>query len=295
MSRQETMTPDVAAIVLDVPAGASRSEIAAAYRLRARLVHPDRFVDASEVERRAANREFARITDAKDALLAAAPAPAPRTAAADRPGGPTQGSNTAADPPRARPVPLSFDEFVARAESTAQPWDGPVTPRRPVRRFGMRTLVVASIALVAVAFLGAGVVSQATSSSGSATGSYDRTGTHASSAPTGRTGRVAHSGGARDAAAAGWIELTRSNWRVLSTATDCTTNTGCFDVDITPLGSCRDAELRWGLTQYDDRVPSSLVTVRTPLVADRTNHVVVPIPRGHRDFYIDLDEASCPG
>jgi curved DNA-binding protein CbpA len=64
------MTREAAAAILGVSAFASRAEIMAAFLLRARLTHPDRFAGAPAGDIAAASREFVRVSAARDLLCA---------------------------------------------------------------------------------------------------------------------------------------------------------------------------------------------------------------------------------
>lgn len=57
-----------AAAVLGVPLTASASEVDEAYRLQARLLHPDRWALFGESERRAAAAGMERVNEARDVL-----------------------------------------------------------------------------------------------------------------------------------------------------------------------------------------------------------------------------------
>lgn len=79
------MTPDVASAILNVDLHAGSEQIVAAYKLRARMTHPDRFAGSPPGVIKAAHTEFIRVTEARDVLLAASqsgsrPAPPPPTA-----------------------------------------------------------------------------------------------------------------------------------------------------------------------------------------------------------------------
>ncbi|MEB0001679.1 J domain-containing protein [Cryobacterium sp. 10S3] len=110
------MTPEAAAAILNVKVSATRTEIDAAYRLRARMSHPDRFAGAPAADIKAASAEFVRISDARDVLRARIPTHAsPRT-----------------ESPQPRPTrepTLSFEEFV-RASDTYRWHDGQTSGRR---------------------------------------------------------------------------------------------------------------------------------------------------------------------
>src|SRR4051812_16518501 len=113
------MTPDAAAVILNVAPDASRQEIEQAYKLRARLSHPDRFSGAPASDIAAATAEFVRIASARDALIdrvrlreeaAARPKPAPST-------GPSPARQPAT--PSGRKAPMSFQEFLRARDSAA--------------------------------------------------------------------------------------------------------------------------------------------------------------------------------
>lgn len=69
------MTPEAAAAILNVSSTASRAEVDAAFRLRARMSHPDRFAGASAGDIQAATAEFVRVGRARDVLHGVRPAP----------------------------------------------------------------------------------------------------------------------------------------------------------------------------------------------------------------------------
>ena len=71
------MNPETAAVVLNVDANSSVDVIQAAYRRRARLLHPDRLAGAPQGEIDEATREFSRINEARDVLINYASRPAP--------------------------------------------------------------------------------------------------------------------------------------------------------------------------------------------------------------------------
>ncbi|MCI4656861.1 J domain-containing protein [Cryobacterium zhongshanensis] len=62
------MTPEIAAGILNVPAGASRSEIDKQFRKQARAHHPDLLAGASAETLAAATTEFVRMSAARDVL-----------------------------------------------------------------------------------------------------------------------------------------------------------------------------------------------------------------------------------
>jgi hypothetical protein len=74
-----------AALLLGVGAEGTPTEIERAFKLRARMSHPDRFTGASAAESRAAAGEFIRITEARNLLLRLA---AERVGAAGGPSAP---------------------------------------------------------------------------------------------------------------------------------------------------------------------------------------------------------------
>ncbi len=71
------MTPDEAAQLLGVPAGASPAAIEAAYRAKARETHPDRFAGQQQAQSAASAREFIAASEARRTLLSAATAASP--------------------------------------------------------------------------------------------------------------------------------------------------------------------------------------------------------------------------
>jgi hypothetical protein len=111
------LNPDVAAAVLNVGINATHSEVHAAFRLRARLTHPDRFAGAPAGDIRAASAEFVRITQARDVLLKHLPKPPPPPPSTPptqaRPAGQKHGPDS--EVPR-RQFHVTFDEFVAIRE-----------------------------------------------------------------------------------------------------------------------------------------------------------------------------------
>lgn len=64
------MTVVEAAAILGIPTNATKDEALSAYRTQAKLVHPDRFSDASEKDRKAASDTMARINHAVEVFLA---------------------------------------------------------------------------------------------------------------------------------------------------------------------------------------------------------------------------------
>lgn len=78
------MTPDAAAAILNVDTSASPDELKAAYRVRSKMWHPDRFASGTALERADASAEFVRITEAYE-LLAAQPRAVPGTTTATVP------------------------------------------------------------------------------------------------------------------------------------------------------------------------------------------------------------------
>lgn len=62
------MNHDVAAAILNVDADADAETIRSAFKLRARMWHPDRFVGRTERERSEAATEFIRVTEAFELL-----------------------------------------------------------------------------------------------------------------------------------------------------------------------------------------------------------------------------------
>jgi len=63
------VTSAEAALLLGVSAEGTSTEIERAFKLRARMSHPDRFTGASATESRAAAAEFIRVTEARNLLL----------------------------------------------------------------------------------------------------------------------------------------------------------------------------------------------------------------------------------
>jgi hypothetical protein len=63
------VTPVEASELLGVGVSATRAEIEAAFKARARRSHPDRFAGASAAESASAAAEFIRVTEARDVLL----------------------------------------------------------------------------------------------------------------------------------------------------------------------------------------------------------------------------------
>ena len=70
MNASGDMTLEQAYVVLGLSSGASDADIERAFRLRSRMMHPDRFVSSPESEVRLATAEFRRVTDARATLLA---------------------------------------------------------------------------------------------------------------------------------------------------------------------------------------------------------------------------------
>lgn len=109
--RRASMTREAAAAILGVSAFASRAEIMAAFLLRARLTHPDRFAGAPAGDIAAASREFIRVSAARDLLCA--------TAAAERADASHPSSTHAAVVSRSR-MRARFDDVAPLRE--AQVW-----------------------------------------------------------------------------------------------------------------------------------------------------------------------------
>jgi hypothetical protein len=65
-----SITPEEAADLLGVPAGAAASEVQRAYLRAARRTHPDVLPDADDAARLAAAEAFDRLTRARDLLVA---------------------------------------------------------------------------------------------------------------------------------------------------------------------------------------------------------------------------------
>lgn len=63
------MTPEAARALLDVPADAAREDIELAFRLRSRMMHPDRFAGRPESEVKLATIDFQRLERAYRLLL----------------------------------------------------------------------------------------------------------------------------------------------------------------------------------------------------------------------------------
>jgi hypothetical protein len=134
------MTPEIAAELLNVPAGASRIEIDKQFRKQARAHHPDLLAGASAEVLAAATSEFVRMSAARDVLYgeldrlaalrtdAATPPRAPgaaRQAAAPSPASsaaPSPGSAGSTTPPRSSTTTGSF--------ATSGP-AGPAAPAAP--------------------------------------------------------------------------------------------------------------------------------------------------------------------
>lgn len=109
-----------AAALLGVPEGAAAHEVQRAYLRAARRTHPDLLPEADEAGRQAAGDAFARLTRARDALLA------------DRPPGP--------------PEPT---EWVVRSGDD----DGPRFRRVPGRGLGGSLVVLAMLAFLLIALV----------------------------------------------------------------------------------------------------------------------------------------------
>jgi curved DNA-binding protein CbpA len=125
------MTPEAAAAILGVDISASKQEVDAAWRRRARMTHPDRFAGASRTDLEAATAEFIRVGLAQEALHAS------RTRGQTQAGQPTNPNFSGA---RSAPKPaaspeMSFSEFVSEDTSWgATPSQGRAQsppPRRP--------------------------------------------------------------------------------------------------------------------------------------------------------------------
>ena len=65
------MNPDAAAAILNVGRDADAASIRAAFELRSRMWHPDRFASGTQRERSQATIEFVRITTAFEVLSSA--------------------------------------------------------------------------------------------------------------------------------------------------------------------------------------------------------------------------------
>jgi DnaJ-class molecular chaperone len=63
------MSPDTAAAILNVDLYADGDAIRAAFKMRSRMWHPDRFASGTERERAEAAIEFIRVTTAFEVLL----------------------------------------------------------------------------------------------------------------------------------------------------------------------------------------------------------------------------------
>lgn len=63
------LTADEARAVLGLPASYTRLDVLNAYRIRARMMHPDRFAGSPESEVKLATSEFQRLSRARDVLL----------------------------------------------------------------------------------------------------------------------------------------------------------------------------------------------------------------------------------
>jgi curved DNA-binding protein CbpA len=114
------MPRDEAAALLGVPVDAVPRDVQRAHLLAARRTHPDVLPEADEAGRRAAGAAFARLTSARDVLIA------------DRPPGPRQAA-----------------EWVARPGDEA----GPRFRRVPGRRLGGSLVVLALLAFLLIALV----------------------------------------------------------------------------------------------------------------------------------------------
>ena len=63
------MTPEAAAAILNVEVGAGPDDVRAAYKLKSRMTHPDRFAGAQAKDLAHAQAEFVRVGIARDVLL----------------------------------------------------------------------------------------------------------------------------------------------------------------------------------------------------------------------------------
>ncbi|TFD75435.1 hypothetical protein E3T54_11930 [Cryobacterium sp. Sr8] len=116
------MTPEVASAILNVSATASRLEIDKAFKLRARMSHPDRFSGAPASDIAAATAEFIRVTQARDVLHAHLSERRPAQPK-EEPVNPDYSFEARRTPP------MSFEEFTqARA---AHDWVGGPQKRAP--------------------------------------------------------------------------------------------------------------------------------------------------------------------
>jgi curved DNA-binding protein CbpA len=127
------MTPEAAAAILGVDISASKQEVDAAWRRRARMTHPDRFAGASRADLEAATAEFIRVGLAQEALHASRTRGKTQTS---QPTNPNFSGARSAPKPAASPE-MSFSEFVSAYEEAswgATPSQGRAQsppPRRP--------------------------------------------------------------------------------------------------------------------------------------------------------------------
>jgi len=180
------VTPEVAAALLDIHVDATPEQIRRAFRLRARLRHPDSQSGASDADRSAAGETFGRIVQAKDLLLTrlesrtasfeeptfgdwprsrpsqSSTPPKPSTQAGSWVGNPAFG---AGEPPRAKTSPTAASASASESgtntfdEPLSGPWPRAGSPMttgsawtssRPKRPRGL-VLALVSVALVVFA------------------------------------------------------------------------------------------------------------------------------------------------
>jgi hypothetical protein len=106
--------------ILGIRPGATALEIAAAYRTRAQILHPDRFHDAPENVRREAARLMSELNDAYATLRRPASRTTPPTPSAPfgpRPNGPPREATP--PPPRSRWANVPWDQAVRARERSA--------------------------------------------------------------------------------------------------------------------------------------------------------------------------------
>jgi hypothetical protein len=272
------LSPEVAAAILNVSVTASRSEIDTAFKLRARMSHPDRFAGAPASDIRAATAEFVRVTHARDSLYAQLRQPNGRgqssreqqarddQAREDRVREQWKRDN----PPRhaPRPQPMDFDEFVRGrdaqswlptqnyaegARKTSPTYEPRLAARRPVFRPNVVVFVVLVIVCVAAGVAGVySLISTAIAVPTAAPSTSARVAPNASASATSVniTAKVAEG------------ELAGSGRTVCASG-----SLGCFTAVLTSSVSCSAAHVTVNISQTKTGNPVRTDTKTVALVA----------------------------
>lgn len=91
------------------------------------------------------------------------------------------------------------------------------------------------------------------------------------------------------------VLVTDDDWKVVDTG-KCSSSLGCWQLQVTPESSCRDAVIVWGFTNGQNGNVRATRSTSLPLVNGRQTHVTIPITTSiEADDYIQLDDASCRG